>query len=134
MVNKIIHPTATKEKSTRSYRPRSGGGGEKKYNTKREYDNQAVSQLKVKNSRFPREVTQKHEIFPRDVKKPKFYNSHEECAEYIFTGKYVGGGKWMRAKSHTPPIGAREESLTKFQKECLERYNTNKKPDAQDFQ
>ena len=80
-VNNIIHPTATKAKPPRSDIPGPGGGGEKKDNTKCEYDTHAVSQLKGKNRPFFRKVIQKHGIFPQDVKNPKFDNSHEECAK-----------------------------------------------------
>ena len=80
-VNNIIHPTATKAKPPRADIPRSSGCGEKKDNTKREYDTHAVSQLKVKKRRFFCEVIQKHGIFPKGVKNPKFDDSHEECAK-----------------------------------------------------
>ena len=92
-VNRITHPNATKAKPPRSDRYGPGRDGENKYNTKREYDTHAVSQLKIKNRRFFREVIQKHGIFPKDVRNPKFDGSHKECSKNIFTGNCVGGGK-----------------------------------------
>ena len=115
-VNKIIHPTFKKAKPPRAYIPGPVGGGENKYNTKRECHTHAVSQLKGKNRRFFRDAIQKHEIFPWDVPNPKFDDSHKEGIKYIFTGKCVGGCKCMRTNSHTSTSGAREESLIKFRK------------------
>ena len=79
--NKRIHPTATKAKPLRLNRPGSGGGRENKNNTKCEYETHTVSQIKGKNRRFLREVIQKHGILPNDVKNPKFYDLHKECAK-----------------------------------------------------
>ena len=42
-VNKIIYPTTIKSKPPRSDRPEPSWGGEKKYNTKCEYDTHVVS-------------------------------------------------------------------------------------------
>ena len=76
-VKNIIHPTATKEKPPRSYRPGPSGCGENKDNTKLEYDTHSVSQLKGKKKRFFCEVIQKHGRSPKDVKNPKFDDLHE---------------------------------------------------------